>query len=102
MLGIIVILNLVDAIATMFWIEIGIAEEGNPMMRWVLDDGVGNFIFIKTILVFLSALLLWRLKDFIFARILTIPVFILYCYIALVHTFVFLEIIFQNKLFAVL
>ena len=78
-------MNLVDAFATLLWIRLGLAEEGNPIMKFVLENNESMFILVKTFLVVLSVFLLWRLKNFITARILTIPVFLTYVYAMILH-----------------
>jgi|TARA_Y100000310_G_C20700775_1_gene829659 hypothetical protein len=85
MLKLILIMNLVDALATLLWIRLGIAEEDNPIMEFVLEINESAFILIKTALVVLSIFLLWRMKDFASARILTIPVFLIYSYVTILH-----------------
>ena len=81
----ILIMNLVDALATLWWIRLGIAEEDNPIMAFVLESNESAFILIKTALVVLSIFLLWRMRDFISARILIIPVFLIYSYVTMLH-----------------
>jgi len=91
-------MNLIDAFATMIWVEIGAAEEANPLMAWALEDDVGFFILSKIFLVIFSVLLLWRNRKHKIARVLTVPVFLLYAYIIIVHTFIFFNLILQRGL----
>ena len=85
MLKMILIMNLVDAIATLVWINLGIAEEDNPIMAFVLESDPSVFVIIKTVLVILSILLLWRMRTEMLARILVIPVFLSYVYVMILH-----------------
>ena len=78
-------MNLVDAFATLLWIRLGLAEESNPIMKFVLENNESAFVLVKTSLVVLSVFLLWRLKNFATARILTIPVFLAYTYAMILH-----------------
>tara|TARA_Y100000310_G_C20566180_1_gene755603 strand:+ start:360 stop:641 length:282 start_codon:yes stop_codon:yes gene_type:complete len=78
-------MNLVDALATLLWIRLGLAEESNPIMEFVLENNESAFVLVKTSLVVLSVFLLWRLKNFATARILTIPVFLVYVYAMILH-----------------
>ena len=86
MLKMILIMNLIDALATLVWIRLGLAEEENPMMAFVLENNESVFIIIKTALVILSVLLLWRIRTEMLARILIIPVFLSYVYVMILHT----------------
>jgi hypothetical protein len=98
MLKSLLIMNLVDAFATMVWVETGVAEEANPLMSWALEDDIGFFILSKIFLVIFSVLLLWRSRKYRIARILTVPVFLLYAYIIIIHIFIFFNLIFQGGL----
>ena len=86
MLKSLLVMNLIDAIATLTWIKMGIAEEENPLMEFVLQNNEIGFIVIKTALVTLSALLLWRMRKFIFSRAMLVPVFFIYLYVTLLHS----------------
>jgi hypothetical protein len=59
------ILNLLDAIFTLMWIQAGIAGEGNPIpiMDQALAGGPVGFMAVKLSLVSLGVLLLWRLRH---------------------------------------
>jgi len=98
MLKALLIMNLVDAFATMVWVETGVAEEANPLMSWALEDNVGFFILSKVFLVIFSVLLLWRSREHRVARILTVPVFLLYAYIISIHIFISFNLIFYGGL----
>jgi hypothetical protein len=57
------ILNLVDGIFTLLWIQSGLADEGNPLMDQALSGGPVGFMIIKLSLVSLGVGLLWRLRH---------------------------------------
>ncbi len=79
------ILNLFDAIATLAWIEAGLATEANPVMAGALQGGPAAFILSKVALVTLAAGLLWRFRKQEFARVALIPVGLLYALVAGSH-----------------
>lgn len=61
--GLVVVLNMLDAVWTLTFIRIGAADEGNPLMDQALSWGPLRFMVAKLALVSLSVLLLWRLRD---------------------------------------
>ena len=84
-LRIMLILNLFDALATIGWIEAGLATEANPVMAGALEGGPAAFILSKVALVTLAAGLLWRFRKETFARLALIPVGMLYAGVAGTH-----------------
>jgi len=64
----ILVLNVFDAFCTLIWVHRGGAE-GNPLMAWVLDLGIGMFVVEKCFVVGGSLLLLVVHKNFRFARL---------------------------------
>ena len=61
--GLVVVLNLMDALWTLAFVEAGVAEESNPLMERALAFGPVGFVIAKLALVSLSVLLLWRLRE---------------------------------------
>ena len=61
--GMVVVLNLLDALWTLAFVEAGVAEESNPIMAQALAVGPLGFMVAKLALVSLSVLLLWRLRH---------------------------------------
>jgi hypothetical protein len=61
--GLVVVLNLLDAMWTLAFVEGGHAGEANPLMNSALNHGPVGFMVTKLALVSLSVLLLWRLRD---------------------------------------
>ena len=59
LLIVLVILNFADAILTLHWIDQGIAQEANPLMRAWIQISPDLFIAIKITLVILGTALLW-------------------------------------------
>lgn len=80
-------LNLLDALFTIFWISIGMAEEANPLMEIVLSLGPAVFLSIKLTLVSLGSALLWRLKHKGFAIVSVLSLLIVYCMITCWHMY---------------
>ena len=78
-------LNLIDALATLTWLEMGLATEANPVMNWALQLGPATFILSKVALVCLSVALLWRHRDIATARLALVPVAMLYALIVGTH-----------------
>jgi len=61
--GTVIVLNLLDALWTLAFVEAGVAEESNPLMQQALALGPVGFVIAKLALVSLSVLLLWRLRH---------------------------------------
>ncbi|MBZ0233312.1 MAG: DUF5658 family protein [Deltaproteobacteria bacterium] len=61
--GLVIILNLLDALWTLCFVEAGVANEANPLMSSALGHGPVSFMVLKLALVSLSVLLLWRLRH---------------------------------------
>ena len=59
---VILVLNLIDAIFTLFWFYAGLAREGNPLLAGVLFDHPVIFAIVKLALVSLGSILLWRYR----------------------------------------
>ena len=58
----VVVLNMLDGIFTIGWIEFDRAVELNPLMDYLLGTHPVLFIFTKMLLVCLGVLLLWRFR----------------------------------------
>jgi hypothetical protein len=68
LLGTLLALALVDAGATLVWYELGgLDTEGNPLMRWALEDGPEVFAGAKLALALLPAFILWRYQSHLWA-----------------------------------
>ncbi|MCW5802460.1 MAG: hypothetical protein KIT31_08735 [Deltaproteobacteria bacterium] len=61
--GAVVILNLLDAVFTIFYTGSGVATESNPFMQGVLEKHPVVFMITKLSLVSLCVTLLWRFKH---------------------------------------
>lgn len=86
------VLNLIDACLTLFWVGKGLAREGNPLMRELVRDYPVVFAAAKLSLVGLGSLLLWRLRDRPLAVIGIFAGFVAY-YVLLLHHLSFLSLL---------
>ncbi len=59
----VLLLNLADALFTLVYLHVGLAEEANPFMVSALAHGPVGFMLIKLALVSLGVLLLFRLRQ---------------------------------------
>lgn len=62
LLVLIVLLNVVDAIATATWVGMG-ASEANPIMAFYLHMGVGYFYAVKAGLILIPVMMLWSQAE---------------------------------------
>lgn len=84
-LKLLLILNLIDALATYYWVYYEVATEANPFMREWIYMGPQAFILFKIGLVSICAWSLWVYREHMLARLLCIPVFLLYFSVFLMH-----------------
>ena len=80
-LGLILVLNILDAILTSLWVSSGVAVEGNPVMAAVMQYGYGPFVLGKVALVGLGVGLLYRYREERFARLALVPAALLYSFV---------------------
>jgi len=80
-----VLLNALDGILTIIWIETGRFSETNPLMDLLLSTNPVLFISVKMLLVCLGVVLLWRYRDNAFAVVSIFFCFTAYCYALTVH-----------------
>jgi Domain of unknown function (DUF5658) len=62
------LLNLLDALLTIFWVRNGFATEGNHLMATLLDLGNTPFLGVKIAMGAVTAFVLWYWKDFRLAK----------------------------------
>ncbi len=85
MLAWILVLNLIDAVATMVWVGTGRAQEANPLMAGLLDSSPLAFMLVKLALVSGGVVVLWRFRDRALALAGTLAVFLAYYGLLLIH-----------------
>ncbi len=81
----VLVLNLVDAVLTLIWIQTGLATEANPVMAALVHNSPIAFILAKVALVSLGSGLLWRLRTRPLAVIGIFAVFLAYYFLILYH-----------------
>ena len=59
----VVLLNLLDAVFTLLWVQLGVATEANVLLCGVLDSSAVGFMLVKLGLVSLGVTLLWRQRQ---------------------------------------
>jgi len=79
------ILNLLDAILTLFWVYSGLGQEMNPLLRDLIENSPIGFVIVKLSLVALGSLLLWRHRERKLAVIAIVLAFLLYYGLLLWH-----------------
>jgi hypothetical protein len=78
------VLNLLDAVFTLFWINLGLAKEANALMRALVHDHPFAFVAVKLALVGLGSYLLWARRRNPSAVIAIFAMFFVY-YLVLLH-----------------
>jgi Domain of unknown function (DUF5658) len=59
----VVVFNLIDAMFTLVYTHLGLAQEANPLLQQVLAESPLRFMLIKLGLVSLGVALLWRARH---------------------------------------
>ena len=59
----VVVLNLLDAVLTLLWVNTGIAVEANALLSDLVETNALAFMVVKLSLVSLGLLLLWRQRE---------------------------------------
>jgi hypothetical protein len=90
--AVVLVLNLVDAILTLFWVGTGFATEANPLLSELVMRHPVGFAVVKLGLVSLGSLLLWRLRRRPLAVIGIFGGFLAY-YLLLLHHLSFLSLV---------
>ena len=79
------VLNLLDAVFTLFWVGAGLASEANPFLHELVHGHPLTFVTAKLALVGLASLLFWRLRQRPLAVIAIFIAFLVYYALLLVH-----------------
>src|SRR5512145_463477 len=72
------VLNLLDAVFTLFWINVGLAREANALMRDLVHNPPVAFVAVKLGLVALGSYLLWARRRSSSAVIAIFAMFFVY------------------------
>jgi hypothetical protein len=81
----IIVLNVLDAIFTMIWVQAGLANEANVLLEDLVSNHTVLFMVVKLVLVSLGSILLWRYRMQPLAVVGLFFVFLAYYYILLYH-----------------
>lgn len=81
----ILILNLLDGVLTLIWVEFFFADEANPMMRDLVHTSAVLFMGAKLTLVSLGTLFLWRCRNNALAILCLFLAFFTYYWVLLIH-----------------
>lgn len=84
-LKVVVVLNLIDAVLTLFWVHAGRATEANPLLADLVVDQPLLFLLVKMGLVIPAAFVLWRNHQRPTAVVGIFGVFIVYYWLLLYH-----------------
>lgn len=80
-----VVFNLIDAIFTLFYLEIGIAYEANPFMNYFYSSGPLFFMMAKIILLMGGCYILSRYLKYDYAKFFITLSFVLYYMLVIYH-----------------
>ena len=79
------VLNLIDAVLTLYWVRAGLAVEANTLMDELVNDHAIAFVLVKLGLVGGGSWLLWRRRESAVAVVAIFVVFVVYYAILLHH-----------------
>ena len=81
----VLILNLLDALFTLFWVRSGLATEANPLIAKLVTEHAVGFVVVKLGLVSLGSWLLWQRRERPAAAIAIVAAFLVYYLVLLYH-----------------
>jgi hypothetical protein len=81
----ILVLNLLDGVLTLVWVQYFYAEEFNVMLRDLAHGKMVLFMVVKLALVSLGSLFLWRNRNHPFAVVAIFLAFFVYYLVLLYH-----------------
>lgn len=81
----IIVLNVLDAIFTLAWVQSGLAEEANAFMRDLAHEQALFFVVAKVALVSLGCFVLWRRRTHPLAVVSIFVAFAAYYLVLLLH-----------------
>jgi len=91
MIRLVFVTNLIDAALTITWVEMGIAIEANPLMKFVLELGPEWFVGCKITLILLACIILWNLRHLTAAKVVAFLSCLLYLGIVGIHLLGFIQ-----------
>jgi hypothetical protein len=96
----IIVLNILDAIFTLFWVNAGMAREANVLLRHLVHNHPVLFVIIKFTLVLAGTYVLWKYRYNKYAVLGMFGVFIIY-YALLLHHLSYSSHIFFRTIFGI-
>jgi len=81
----VLLMNLIDAVLTLWWVRSGFATEANPLLREIVSEHALLFVTGKLALVSLGTALLWRMREHGLAVVGIFAAFLAYYFILLFH-----------------
>ncbi len=57
------ILSLLDGALTLWGLRVGVTEEVNPLMLWLIGNSPIVFIVVKASIPFILGFVLWRIRN---------------------------------------
>lgn len=81
----VLVLNMLDAVLTVIWIQTGLATEANPVLADLVTQHPVWFVIVKVSLVSMGSLLLWWNRERPAAVVGTFLAFLVYYYLLLYH-----------------
>jgi hypothetical protein len=81
----VLVMNLLDAVMTLWWVRTGFATEANPLLAQIVAEHAVLFVVGKFGLVFLGTWLLWLRRDRPLAVIGIFTAFLVYYQVVLYH-----------------
>ena len=81
----IIVLNLLDGVFTLAWVQAGLAEEANALLADLVMDQAVLFMLAKLALVSLGAVYLWRIRTRPLAVVGIFGSFLIYYLVVLYH-----------------
>lgn len=80
-------LNVLDGLLTLTWMNMQVAEEANPLMAYLIDASPSLFLFTKILAVSLSCLILWYYRSCFVTRYIAFFAMLLYTGIIFFHVY---------------
>ncbi len=81
----VLVFNLLDGLFTLTWVQLGLADEANTLMRDLVNEQAVTFMMAKLTLVSLGSLALWRNRTHPLAVIAIFVAFLAYYLVLLYH-----------------
>ncbi len=81
----VLVMNLLDAVLTLLWVQSGFATEANPLIAEIVEEHAVLFVVSKLSLVSLGTALLWRHRHRPLAVVGIFAAFMVYYAVFLYH-----------------